>query len=104
MAYATISLTNGVEIKKAPLGFSWTTFFFGGWVPLFRQDWVFGIILLIVGIITYGVAGVVASFIYNNFYIKRLLEKGYKIHSLPPGITEEMVKNQLGLLKFPYEV
>ena len=47
MAYTTVLLTNGVEVKKAPIGFSWTVFCFGGWPPLFRQDWLWGVGLLI---------------------------------------------------------
>ena len=47
MAYATIYLTNGIEIKKAPVGFSWTTFFFGGWPAIFRQDWLWGVLGII---------------------------------------------------------
>lgn len=104
MAYATITVTNGVEIKKVPLGFSWTTFFFGGWPAIFRQDWMMGAVILILCLLTWGVAGIVFSFIYNNIYAKSLFSKGYTIHSLPPGVTEDMVRNQLGYIKFPNEV
>jgi NADH:ubiquinone oxidoreductase subunit H len=103
MAHTVIHVSNGVEIKKVPLGFSWTTFFFGGWPAIFRQDWIPGIVLLIACIFTWGFAGVVAAFIYNNYYAKSLLNKGFRIHTMPPGVTEDMVKAQLGLLKFPYE-
>jgi NADH:ubiquinone oxidoreductase subunit H len=104
MAYATITMSNEIEIKKVPLGFSWTTFFFGGWPAVIRQDWIPGCVLIALCLFTYGLAGVVAAFLYNNYYAKSLLEKGFKIHTLPEGITEDMVKAQLGLLKFPYEV
>lgn len=104
MAFATISMTNGVEIKRVPLGFSWTTFFFGGWVPLIRQDWLIGFILLIVGVITYGIAGIVMSFFYNKIYAKSLFDKGYYIHQLPPGTTEEDVKVALDYIKLPTKV
>lgn len=104
MAYATIAVTNGVEIKKVPLGFSWTTFFFGGWPAIFRQDWLMGIVILVLTMCTWGIAGIVFAFIYNNIYAKSLFSKGYAIQSMPPGITEDMVKSQLGYLKFPNEV
>jgi hypothetical protein len=104
MAYATITVTNGVEIKKVPLGFSWTTFFFGGWPAIFRQDWIVGVVILILSMVTWGIAGVVFAFIYNNMYAKSLFSKGYSIHTLPPGITQEMVRDKLGYIKFPNEV
>ncbi len=104
MAFTTISVTNGVEVKKVPLGFSWTTFFFGGWPAIFRQDWVMGIVILLLTMFTWGIAGIIFAFIYNNIYAKSLFTKGYSIHSMPPGITEEMVKSQLGYIKFQTEV
>ncbi len=103
MAYTTITVTNGVEIKKVPLGFSWTTFFFGGWPAIFRQDWMMGAVILVLTMLTWGIAGIVFAFIYNNIYAKSLFSKGYMIHTLSPGITEEMVRNQLGYIKFPNE-
>ena len=48
MAFATISVSNGVEIKQAPIGFSWTTFLFGGWPAVFRQDWLMAAIIMVV--------------------------------------------------------
>ena len=103
MAHTKITLSNGVEVKQVPLGFSWTTFFFGGWVPIFRQDWVPGLVLMLACILTYGIAGIVAAFLYNKFYAKSLFDKGYKIHALPPGYTEAMLKSELGYMKFPNE-
>jgi hypothetical protein len=101
MAYTTVLLTNGVEVKKAPIGFSWTVLCFGGWPALFRQDWIWGFGLLIAGLLTYGLAGVVAAFFYNKVYAKTLFDDGYRVHSLPPDITEEGLKNYLGYLTLP---
>ena len=53
--------------KKGFLGFSWTAFFFNFFVPLFRGDFKWFLIFLF-------------PFIYNKFYTKDLLKKGY----LPP--------------------
>lgn len=103
MAHTTISVSNGVEVKKVPLGFSWTTFFFGGIPALIRGDWIPGIIIMLASMFTWGIAGVIAAFIYNKMYAKSLFEKGYKIHAMPPGYTEDMVKAQMGYLKFPGE-
>ena len=104
MAHTIISVTNGVEIKKVPLGFSWTTFFFGGFPALFRGDYNVGIIVIIANAVTYGVTGLVMAFIYNKMYAKALFAKGYYIHALPPGCTADMVKYELGYIAFPHEV
>lgn len=101
MAFSKITVSNGVEIKTAPLGFSWTVFFFGGWPAIFRQDWLWGVLLIIASVLTYGIAGIVCAFFYNKVYLKNLLNKGYHIHALPPGVTEDHVKTYLGLLSLP---
>lgn len=100
MAHATIYLTNGVEVKKAPVGFSWTVFLFGGWPPLFRQDWLWGIALIIACIFTWGIAGIVCSFFYNKVYIKSLIDKGYTINP-SSEVTDDYLKNYLGYVKLP---
>lgn len=101
MAFATITMTNNVELKKVPLGFSWTTFFFGGWPAIFRQDWAWGVCLIIACLFTYGIAGVVCAFFYNKSYAKRLFNQGYTISALPPGVTEDHVKNYLEYVNLP---
>lgn len=100
MAHATIYLTNGVEVKKAPVGFSWTVLLFGGWPPLFRQDWLWGIVLLIACIFTWGIAGIVCSFFYNKVYIKSLIDKGYTINP-SSEVSDDYLKNYLGYVKLP---
>lgn len=101
MAFAKIKVSNGVEVKTVPLGFSWTVFFFGGWPALFRQDWLWGIGLIIGTILTYGLVGLVFAFFYNKIYAKGLFSSGYKIHALPPGVTNDHVKEYLGYIEFP---
>ena len=66
------------QIKIVKEGFSWTMLFFGIFVPLYRGDWKWFLIILIANIFTYGWASVVFAFIYNKIYINDLLEKGYK--------------------------
>jgi hypothetical protein len=96
MAYAVMTLTNGNETKQVPLGFSWTMFFWGGIPALLRQDWVWGFAVLIAGVFTSGLAGIVAAFVYNKIYAKSLFDKGYKVSALPAGYTEDHVKAYLG--------
>ncbi|MCR9204942.1 MAG: hypothetical protein NXH75_10210 [Halobacteriovoraceae bacterium] len=64
--------TSGL-IKECPEGFSWTTFFFNGWVPLFRGMWTAFAITLFSG----GLAGLYYMFTINKIYATDLMEKGY---------------------------
>ena len=88
--------------KKGFLGFSWTAFFFNFFVPLFRGDFKWFLIFLFpfifaslgasldldfdnnfiafIFIFPVFVSKFVLPFIYNKFYTKDLLKKGY----LPP--------------------
>lgn len=80
MAYAKIYFQNPMtgQVKEAPVGFSWTTFFFGFFPALFRGHWVGFAILFFVGLITFGISNLVFMFIYNKMYIKHLISEGYK--------------------------
>lgn len=81
MAYAKINFRNPYtgEIKIAPVGFSWTTFLFGIFPALLRGHWAGFFIILLLGVITFGISTIVFAFIYNKMYIKHLIGKGYKV-------------------------
>ena len=82
MAFATIKLkSKQAGIKEAPVGFSWTTLFFGAFVALFRGDWTWALIMLIAQFITFGLVGILFGFIYNRLYIEGLLKQGYTVIS-----------------------
>lgn len=66
-------------MREAPVGFSWTTFFFGFFPALFRSDWVGALIQLLVGLVTFGFSQLVFMFIYNKMYLKRLLNDGFEV-------------------------
>lgn len=79
--------SNGLT-KKGLYGYSWTTLFFGPFVPLFRADFItflgYVTIVVIISLMTAGVGGffcfIIWSFFYNNFYTKKLIERGYKFN------------------------
>ena len=79
MAFSTLNLKHPqLEItKQAPVGFSWTVLFWAFFPPLFRGDWKYGIIILVLQLITFGLSGLVFMFIYNKLHIQSLLEQGY---------------------------
>lgn len=80
MAFATINFENKSGIvKEAPVGFSWTTFFFGGFPALIRGDWLWGVIIFAALFVTFGLAGFVFAFIYNRLYIQGLLKQGFEV-------------------------
>lgn len=63
--------------KQAKVGFSWTTFFFGCFVPLFRGDFKWALGMFLLSAVTLGLSWFYFIFAYNKIYIKGLLEKGY---------------------------
>ena len=75
---STVKLKNNNDDKhEGVVGFSWTIFFFGSFVPLFRGDWCWFIIMLIADLCTFSLAKFIFCFTYNKSYIKNLLDKGY---------------------------
>ena len=82
MAFATIKFKSKQGgIKHAAVGFSWTTFFVGVFVPLFRGDWTWALIMLVASFVTFGLAGILFAFIYNRIYIEGLFKQGYTVVS-----------------------
>ena len=87
-----INLKNGIGIIKiVPIGFSWTSLFFGMFVPLCRADIKWFAILLVatiiclsaiaaqnpIGLIIHPI-NIIFAFAYNKIYIKNLLNNGYE--------------------------
>lgn len=72
-------------VKDGFYGFSWTTLFFGFFPALFRGDFITFIggfvIAVIIAFITMGFGAFLISFVwafmYNKYYTRRLLERGY---------------------------
>lgn len=74
----TIKLKNNVGLlKTVPTGFSWTTLFFGGFVPLIRGDLKWFAIMLFLAFFSFGISWLIFPFVYNKVFIKGLLEKGF---------------------------
>ncbi|MDK2802113.1 MAG: DUF2628 domain-containing protein [Oscillospiraceae bacterium] len=71
------------HLKDVKDGFSWTTFFFGFWVPLFRGDVKYLLIMIILNVVTIGLSNLVFSFIYNRLYQEDLVKQGYTYFNLP---------------------
>ena len=84
------------EIRQAPVGFSWTMLFFGFFPPLFRGDWKWAIITLLIGFISCGLSFLVFIFIYNKLYIKDLINKGFKARTVDKGDIKA-VETKLGI-------
>jgi hypothetical protein len=68
---------NAGVVKKVKVGFSWTTFFFGGWVAIFRGQWGEVAKWFLLNPITLGIWGVVQCWTTNKKTVISLIEKGY---------------------------
>jgi len=68
MAYNTIYFENPYngQLREAPVGFSWTVFFFSCFPPIFRGDWKWFIIMVILALATAGLSGFVFIFTYTE--------------------------------------
>jgi hypothetical protein len=90
-------------IKNGYYGFSWTSFFFGGFPALFRGDIGYGLGILVAGLLVGAFSGgllwfavsLVWAFVYNKNYTHRLLQSGYEFNDRPDVNSE--AKKVLGV-------
>ena len=74
-------------MKDGYYGFSWTTLFFGFFPALFRGDFITFIggfvVSVIIGVMTFGIGalfiGLIWAFMYNKYYTRKLIERGYAL-------------------------
>lgn len=85
------------QIKTAPIGFSWTVVLFGFFIPLYRSDWPWVIIMLVFGSFTYGLGTLLFAPFYNQFYARSLVNKGYQIYSIEGQISRRRANRILGI-------
>jgi hypothetical protein len=82
---------NGLT-KKGYFGYSWTTLFFGWFVPLFRGELGVAALHFLFTLITFGLWQLIVSFIYNRQYMTRMLEKGYQLKDTEAVMAEARMK------------
>jgi hypothetical protein len=79
MAYATISFRHrpSGRVKIAPIGFSWTTFFFGFFPALLRGHFIGALVIGLLGLATVGLSNLVIAFLYNKWFVNYLIGEGF---------------------------
>lgn len=90
----TLQHPNGL-VERAYVGWSWTSFFFGGMPALFRGDalgfsiWAASFIVCLLIGMPFLIAQCIGwAVIYNRWHSRRLIEKGYKVVQSDFGISE----------------
>lgn len=80
MAFAKVFLKNPRtgQMREAPIGYSWTMFFFGFFPPIFRGDWVAALILILLSCVLLFLPALVLSFFYNKMYLRRMINEGFE--------------------------
>ena len=103
MAHSKIHFVNPTTGMKrtAPVGFSWTSFFWGPIPCLWRQDWVTGITILLLSIVLSIFGGNIVlwflqGFFYNKYYVEKLVQQGYQVE-FAEGHTLDQLEQDLGL-------
>ena len=92
MSKLTLQHPNTGIIKNAPLGFSWTTLFFGALPALFRGDFKWFFIQALLSLLI--IPAPIFPFIYNRIYLQRRLTEGYKVR-FPEGKDLAALKTRL---------
>lgn len=76
MTYTLVHPNTGQAVTK-PLGFSWTTFFFGAFVPLTRGDWKHFFLMCLLCLPTLGLVNFYYMFAYNKMFAQGKLMQGF---------------------------
>lgn len=101
MAYATLVMKNPENglTKQAPVGFSWTSLFFGFFVPLFRGDAKWALVWLVAFFVLPVLSFIIQAFVYNKLYIQELIEKGYRAEKGTIPLDRIESRSKIPLLK-----
>jgi hypothetical protein len=94
-------------VKRGFYGFSWTTLFFGFFPALFRGDFLTFIggfaVVAILAVLTLGIGPCIAmfvwAFLYNRYYTRKQLERGYTFADADGVVAE--AKARLGIVVPP---
>jgi len=73
--------------REAPVGFSWTRLFFGPFPMLFRGNWKWFLISLILAVCTFGLGNLELMLMINRLHLEELVNDGYRVRSLRHGDT-----------------
>ena len=93
----SITIKNPVTglVKEGKIGFSWTYFFFGWFVPLFRGEVGIAALHLLFSCVTFGLWQIIMAFLYNKQYMHRMIEKGYVLADT--DARNSLARSKLGL-------
>ena len=83
--------------KNGFVGYCWTYFFFGFFVPIFRGEISIGIFHLIFSLVTFGIFQLVMPFLYNKQFSTRLLTNGWELNDTDE--RNELAKLKIGIAK-----
>ena len=67
-------------LKNCFVGYSWTYFFFGFFVPICRGETLIGLFHLIFTVVTFGIFQLIMPFLYNKQYSTRLLNNSWSLY------------------------
>ena len=67
-------------LKNCFVGYSWTYFIFGFFVPIFRGEISIGVFHLIFSLVTFGIFQLIMPFLYNKQYSTRLLNNSWSLN------------------------
>jgi hypothetical protein len=68
---------NGIS-RKVATGYSWKSLLFGILYPIARGDFKGFVFQLILALLSFGLAWLIIPFFYNNVFITRLIQDGWK--------------------------
>tara|TARA_B100000212_G_scaffold134574_1_gene101151 strand:+ start:64 stop:447 length:384 start_codon:yes stop_codon:yes gene_type:complete len=69
--------------RQCFIGYSWTYFLFGFFVPIFRGEIVIGIVHALFAFITFGLFQLIMPFLYNKQHAVRMLTNSWVLDDTP---------------------
>ena len=81
--------------KNCFVGYSWTYFFFGFFVPIFRGEISIGIFHLIFSVVTFGIFQMIMPFLYNKQHSIRLLNDAWALNDSEEN--NDLARKKIGI-------
>ncbi|WP_019583800.1 hypothetical protein [Thioalkalivibrio sp. ALE16] len=88
--HITLEHPDTLDLRTVPVGFSWTTLFFGFFPAFFRRDWKWGWLMFALYILSWGMSGAIFMFLYNRIHLDGLLSRGYRVRRVQLNRLQEV--------------